>query len=568
MATFQQHLQEKGYLTADQIKAIKKEQASTRNSTFYGLVKKNKMLPDDQLIDIACKFFNYQRIENAFELEVDFTATKKVARDIFKAIDLRIFICKSKQKGELICVLDDPENESIKEKATSTLGASIKFALITDEDFEIVHDYKLVPQAINDQSDKVQVNDKAGSHRNNSRLGSSNTQDLIAMLINSALQHRASDLHLQPITDDLAQVVLRIDGKLHHHSTIRAETLPNLRNVLKRLAEVGGESEDLPVEGQMQVPYRGKMLDVRINIIKSILGHDFNLRFIDSSLKELTELGLTESNYESYQRLLHMTKGLILICGPTGSGKTSLLYAGFKEMLANNRAISTIEDPVEIVLPGVTQMEVKPEKQMTYEKLFPSVLRHDPDVIGIGEVRSAEVADQTVQAANTGHLVFTTIHTNDALGAIPRIVGLGVDPYMLGDVLSAVIAQRLVRRVCTHCEKIYPLDKNSPWRIRYGLGNGRVMLKKGKGCAACAGTGYLGRIAVNEILIATPKVREAIQKNATRYEMEKILKSEGYQTYLEDAIDKAKQGITTFDDVDELYYDYPGADSVLKTKTK
>lgn len=564
MATFLQYLQEQNYLTADQIKLVKKEQATIRNSTFYGIVKRNKLIPDDQLLDIACKFFNFSRIEDAFEIEVDLTATCKITRDIFRAMDLRVFVCKPKSGGELICVLNDPENEPIKAKAISTMGNNARFALISEEDFAIIYQYQLVPNAISEQSGKVDVGESRANKRDSARLGSSNTQDLINLLINASLQHRASDLHLQPITDDKAQVILRIDGKLHPHSMIAADTLSNLRNVLRRLAKVGGESQDKPVEGQIQVDYRGQMIDVRINIVKSKLGYDFNLRFIDSNLKELSELGLTDKNYDSYHRLLRMTKGLILLCGPTGSGKTSLLYAGFKVMLENHRAITTIEDPVEIVLPGVTQMEVKTEMQMTYETLFPSVLRHDPDVIGIGEIRTPGVADQTVQAANTGHLVFSTVHTNDALGAIPRIVGLGVDPYMLGDVLSAVIAQRLVRRVCTQCGKEYALEKNHPWRIRYGLGNGKVILKKGKGCALCAGTGYYGRIAVNEFMMATPRLREAIQKSATRYEMEKILREEGYQTYLEDAIEKAKQGITTFEDVDDLYYDYPGAEELLQ----
>ena len=321
------------------------------------------------------------------------------------------------------------------------------------------------------------------------------------------------------------------------------------------MSQVGGETEDKPVEGQISTMYKGERVDIRINILRSALGFDFNMRFIASDLKSLEELGLSETNYNHYMHLLHMTKGLVILCGPTGSGKTSLLYAGFKKLLAENKAIFTIEDPVEIVLPGTTQIQVKKERGMTYADRFPSALRHDPDVIGIGETRTLDVAEQTVQAANTGHLVFTTLHTNDAVGAISRLVNLGLPSYTIGDVLAAVVAQRLVRRVCTACAEEYSLPADSVWRDRYHLGDGEIKLKRGKGCAQCAGCGYRGRIAVNEFLLTTPKIRNAIQKNATRTELEDILKGDGYRTYIEDAVDKSLQGITTLDEVDKLWSD-------------
>ena len=565
MATFQQFLKENGYISADQYKKVQAEQASVRNSTFFSAVKRTQAMTDEELVEAACKYFDYGRIDDAFELNIDFTATGKFAGDIFKVIEMRAFMCKL--DGKLTCVMSDPENELIKNKVSTALGGRPPFAIITDAEFTIIHQYHLVPRAVNEQSGRIKVAELEQTSKF-ARKGTSVTQDLLDMLINAALTHRASDLHLQPVDEGTAKVVLRVDGKLQPYAQIKSDTLPNLRNRLRTMAEVGGESLDRPVEGQIQVPYNGKLIDVRINIVKSKLGFDFNLRFIESSLKELEELGLTEENYNHYMHLLRMTKGLVILCGPTGSGKTSLLYAGFKKQLTERKAICTIEDPVEIVLPGVTQMEVKQELHMTYEKLFPSVLRHDPDIIGIGEIRTVEVAAQTVQAANTGHLVFSTIHTNDALGAIPRLIGLGIEPYMLGDVLSAVIAQRLVRRVCTQCSEEHRLEEDHPWRERYGLGNGEVKLRRGKGCAHCGGTGYYGRIAVNEFMIASPELKDAVQKNATRNEMEQILRESGYQTYLEDAIEKAKLGITTFNDVDELYYDYPGAKYMLAKHAK
>jgi type II secretory ATPase GspE/PulE/Tfp pilus assembly ATPase PilB-like protein len=321
------------------------------------------------------------------------------------------------------------------------------------------------------------------------------------------------------------------------------------------MSGVGGETNDAPVEGQISFNYHGQRVDIRINILKTVIGYDFNMRFIDSSLRGLEELGLSEKNYKQYVDLLHMTKGMVILCGPTGSGKTTLLYAGFKKLLTENKAIFTIEDPVEIVLPGTTQVSVKKEKGMSYAERFPSSLRHDPDIIAIGETRTLDVAEQAVQAANTGHLVFTTLHTNDAVGAISRLTNLGLAPYAIGDVLAAVVAQRLVRRVCPKCKELYDLPEDHEWRQTFDLGDGPIKLARGKGCEYCAGSGYRGRVGVNEFMICSPKLRDAIQKNKTRIELESILHDEGYRTYLEDAKEKALEGVTTFDEVNELYQD-------------
>ena len=552
MAAFYQYLRDGHFLNNEQYKKAQDAQAQVRNSTFYSAVRRAQVMDDEQLVDVACSFFHLKRIQNAFTTEVDFAATNKVMEDIFNAIRTKMFVIRL--GGKLTCVLNDPENETLRNKAVSALGEEPDFALITETEYQIILQYQLTPRAISEQSDKIKSNSPQMALTETGSMASY-TQQLLDMLIDAALERRASDLHLLPLDDKRAQVMLRIDGVLYYYATIKADILNNLRNKLKTLSQVGGESMDKPIEGQISVMHRGQSIDIRINIVKSSLGYDFNLRFIDANLKSLEELGLSKSNYENYMHLLHMTKGLVILCGPTGSGKTSLLYAGFKKLLQENKAIFTIEDPVEIILPGVTQLQVRKEVGMTYAERFPSTLRHDPDIIGIGETRTLDVAEQTVQAANTGHLVFTTLHTNDAVGAISRLVNLGLAPYTIGDVLAAVVAQRLVRRVCDSCAEEYDLPMDSPWREKYNLGSNRITLKRGKGCACCAGTGYKGRIAVDEFLMTTPKFRSAIQKNATRSELEEILAEEGFKTYINDAVEKALAGITTFDEVDKLSLD-------------
>lgn len=553
MATFNQYIRDGHFLSPEKFKKAQDEQSAVRNSTFFSALKRSGVMPEEQLLSLACEFFKVARVENAFTNEVDYVATCKVMGNIFLAIEHKMFAIRVNGKQHF--VVNDPENEVLRAKAVSALGQEPIFALVSDAEFEIINQYQLTPKAISDQANQIKVGGTASQRVDDAGENASYTQKLLDMLITAALNRRASDLHLLPLDGEQAMVMLRVDGELYQYSTIRTQILSNLRNKLRTMSQVGGETEDKPVEGQISTMYKGERVDIRINILRSALGFDFNMRFIASDLKSLEELGLSEVNYNHYMHLLHMTKGLVILCGPTGSGKTSLLYAGFKKLLAENKAIFTIEDPVEIVLPGTTQIQVKKERGMTYADRFPSALRHDPDVIGIGETRTLDVAEQTVQAANTGHLVFTTLHTNDAVGAISRLVNLGLPSYTIGDVLAAVVAQRLVRRVCTACAEEYSLPADSVWRDRYHLGDGEIKLKRGKGCARCAGCGYRGRIAVNEFLLTTPKIRNAIQKNATRTELEDILKGEGYRTYIEDAVDKALQGITTLDEVDKLWSD-------------
>lgn len=550
---FNQYLRDGHYLTEEQYKTAQVEQGEVRNSTFFSAVQRAKLMPDEQLISVARECYGLLDIGNSFKVEVDFAATDKVMGDIFSAIAEKM--CVIRHNGKLTFILNDPENESLRAKATSALGEEPEFALATEPEFNVLLQYKLTPRAIGEQANKIKVGTTANTQEDEVGQNASYTQRLLDMLISAALERRASDLHLQQLDDNVAQVMLRVDGKLYHYTRVKADVLANLRNKLKTMSKTGGETPDAPVEGQISVMRRAQRIDIRINILKGSVGYDFNMRFIDSNLKGLEELGLSPTNYENYLRLLHMTKGMVILCGPTGSGKTSLLYAGFKKLLAEDKAIFTIEDPVEITLPGVTQLAVKKENGMTYEERFPSALRHDPDVIGIGETRTLDVATQTVQAANTGHLVFTTLHTNDAVGAISRLTNLGLDPYAIGDVLAAVVAQRLVRRVCTQCGEEYELEEGHVWRKWYNLGDGPIILKKGKGCPNCAGTGYRGRIAVNEFMLTSPALRNGIQKNCTRTELEAILAAEGYKTYIADAIEKAREGITTFDEVDVLRQD-------------
>jgi len=556
MVQFYQAIKDSGLLSDEDYKAVLALQSEIRNSTFYNAIQRSELMDSEQLVSFACEFFGMSRIGDAFSAQLDYPGTMTAMGSIQNAISAKMFSLIV--GGKRYFIVNDPENESLRTKVVAALGVEPVWALVTDVEYEVILQYQLTPRAISDQANSIKTSVTSAADSDELGAMASYTDKLLSMLITAAMDRRASDLHLMPLDAERAKVMLRVDGKLYHYTDIKADILMNLRNKLKTMSGVGGETPDAPVEGQIAFQYKKNRIDIRINILKTVIGYDFNMRFIDSSLRGLEELGLSESNYNQYVDLLHMTKGMVILCGPTGSGKTTLLYAGFKKLLSENKAIFTIEDPVEIILPGTTQVNVKKERGMSYGERFPSSLRHDPDIIAIGETRTLEVAEQAVQAANTGHLVFTTLHTNDAVGAISRLTNLGLAPYAIGDVLAAVVAQRLVRRVCPNCKEEYDLPEDHPWRKRFALGDGRIKLARGCGCEYCAGSGYRGRIGVNEFMICTPELRDAIQKNKTRKELEDVLASQGYKTYLEDAKEKALEGLTTFDEVDELYRDILG----------
>lgn len=328
MAQFFQAVKESGILTDEQYKKVQAEQAEVRNSTFYSALKRAKVLSDEQLVDFSCSFFGMKRIGNAFKAQLDYTATVQVEGSVEQAIADKMFVLMV--DGRRAFVINDPEMDSLRNKATSALGMEPDFALITGEEYKVILQYQLTPRAISEQADRIKVSASGGDNIAESEAASY-TQKLLDMLIDAALTRRASDLHLLPLSDTHAQVMLRIDGELYHYADIKADILSNLRNRLKTMSKVGGDTADQPVEGQISTIHKGNRIDIRINILHSSIGFDFNMRFIDANLKGLEELGLSKENYENYMRLLHMTKGLVILCGPTGSGKTSLLYAGFKK---------------------------------------------------------------------------------------------------------------------------------------------------------------------------------------------------------------------------------------------
>lgn len=554
MANFRDYIKERNILTEEQFKKVTADSTRQRSSTFYGSLISLGYLSEEVVVHEACQFYGYAEIKNPFETKIDFDKTLKFM-SIERVVKDKMFVVTVDEEGEQVVVIPNPEIDSYKTAATTGMGRDPKFALITSAQYEVFAQYQIKPKQ--NQLQSAEIDKEAASTRDKQRanalrdIESTAAQKLLDSLIECAIERRASDLHIRAMGYGRnARVDLRVDGSIQHYTEIQGSALENLRNLLKTKCKVGGEQPDAPVEGQIVIKHNGKDIDTRVNIVRAVGGYDFVLRFITSDIRSLPDLGLSDSNLRLVRQMFNWTKGMVLVCGPTGSGKTTLLYAGLIEMLAKDKVIFTLEDPVEITVPGIVQNNVSKEKGMTYQKKFPSALRHDPDIILIGEIREGEVANNAIQASNTGHLVLSTIHTNDAISAVSRLVNIGVEPYALGEVLSGVIAQRLVRRICPDCKEEYDLPLDHPWRDKFDLGYGPLKLWRGRGCAKCAGTGYYDRICINEIITVNGEVRDAIQTHAPRSVIETALVKDNFKSYVADGIEKALKGITTLDEIE------------------
>lgn len=556
---FLNYLKENNIITAEQIKNANEKMLSSRKLSFYTALKSITEIDQEAIVNAACDYYKFQKIKDPFKQEIDWINTTRLYPyqdittgkcNINDVLEQRQFFVNT-EKG-ITFLIKEPEDENIKNKLQTLIKTNIEYALITDSDLDILIEYKIKPKKYSIATHKSHALQEGMS--NNGKF-KSQVETMLDDLIETALERRTTDLRIVPINPAEAKVIFTIDGKNHEYATIDGTLLLNLRNIIKTRTKSSEKKDKIPIEGKMKVEHKGQIVDVRVNIVSSYNGFDFNFRFINKILLDLDDLGLSEENLKSYKHILGLTKGLVVISGPTGSGKTSLLYAGFRVALKSGFAVYAIEDPVEINLAGVTQVEVDEEQGLTKQVHFNSALRHRPDIVAFGEIRDSEDAKPAINFAHTGHPAHVTIHANDAVGVISRMVNMGIDPYVLGDTLAAIIAQRLVRRICTHCSMEYQLPKNHKWREMFGLGTDDIILKKSVGCVHCVGTGHYGQIAINEIILVGGEIRDAIQKQLPRADIEKILKGQNFQNYLSDGIDKALKGLISFEEIEPFVND-------------
>jgi type IV pilus assembly protein PilB len=380
--------------------------------------------------------------------------------------------------------------------------------------------------------------------------------EIITEIFNDAIELRASDIHFEP-QEKIVIVRFRVDGVMHEAGRIPKDYYEGVINRIKIESNMRLDEHFCAQDGAIRYETKnGSMMDIRVSIVPIVDGEKIVLRLLSEYVRTLTllDLGFSDEYRKIIEVAAHKPFGMILTTGPTGAGKSTTLYALLKMRNNPDVNISTIEDPVEYKIPGINHIQVNAEAELTFAKGLRALVRQDPNIILVGEIRDGETAAIAVNAALTGHLLFSTLHSNDAATAVPRLLEMGVEPFLLASTLEVVIGQRLIRRICPQCRYSYSLTlpearKLFPGADKYFLKKDDVRLYKGKGCEACGGTGFRGRVGIYELLVITPEIQELITRRASSTELNEKGRTQGLKLLFDDGFEKVKAGMTTIEEL-------------------
>ncbi len=374
--------------------------------------------------------------------------------------------------------------------------------------------------------------------------------NLVNLVIHEAIEARASDIHIEPFENDL-RVKYRVDGMLHEVSPPPKRLQPAIVSRIKIMAGMNIAERFVPQDGHISFEAPSGKIDLRVATVPTVYGECLVMRILDraTAMMDLERLGLNEACLKQLNQLLGRPHGIVLVTGPTGSGKTTTLYAALNKIYTPAKKIITIEDPVEYQLDGINQIPVNRKRGLGFADGLRAIVRQDPDIIMVGEIRDRETANIAIRSALTGHLVFSTLHTNDAAGAVTRLLDMGVEPFLLSSSLAGVLAQRLVRTICPHCRAPHQPEPEALRRVGHSATTGAGgSFYRGEGCRHCRQSGYLGRVGIFELLRATPAVRKAVVQQATAEAISAAAPAD-HQPMREDGYRKAADGITTLEEV-------------------
>ena len=375
---------------------------------------------------------------------------------------------------------------------------------------------------------------------------------MVSLIITNALETRASDIHIEPFENRLI-VRYRIDGVLHEVESPPRRLSAAVISRIKIMANLDIAERRLPQDGRIRLRVQGKEIDLRVSTVPTMHGESVVMRILDKGgvALDFARLGFEDDTLKLFLEVLLQPHGILLVTGPTGSGKTTTLYTALDRLNQPDVKILTVEDPVEYQMAGINQIQVKPQIDLTFANALRSIVRQDPDVIMIGEIRDLETAQIAVQSALTGHLVLSTVHTNDAPSTVNRLLDMGIEDYLLTSTVIGILAQRLVRTLCPHCKEPYPAlpELVEQMNLRKFVHEGPITLWHARGCAACANTGYTGRVSILEMLPMTDALRSLVMRHATANELRAQALAEGMLSMYDDGLRKAVRGVTTFEEV-------------------
>ena len=548
-----------GLITPQQLDHALQEQKKTRNRLGRELIEEH-VITEQQLIDAL-------RVQLGIEF-VDLSGAflpPQLAELLPKNIAKKYGVVPVRLEGNTLRIaMSDPLNfvaiEEVKNATRKHIVPMIATAAGVESAISHLYGNEGAARAIEDMKREIRSGVQDGIRRpmadnftasvlGEEEISSAPTVRLVNSMIERGVLERASDIHIEPYEQEL-RVRMRIDGVMRGIMSMPKDLQASVISRLKIMGGMDVTERRVPQDGRAAVKVRDRDVDLRMSTLPTIYGEKIVIRLLDKDSRILSKekIGLTGDDLKKYMSLLHRPSGVVLIAGPTGSGKSSTMYTMIRELNTEKVNLVTLEDPVEYNLDGISQVQINEKTGMTFASGLRSILRQDPDIIAVGEIRDGETAQIAMRAAITGHLVLSTIHTNDALSTLDRLVDIGVEPYLIASALNGIISQRLVRRICPDCRQEYV---PAPEELA-GIGlrpDGGHRFYRGTGCPACFGTGYRGRTAAFEILVLSHSLRNAVNHGARREELEEILRREGgFITLKENARRLVLEGITTVEE--------------------
>ncbi|MCL4542632.1 MAG: type IV-A pilus assembly ATPase PilB [Deltaproteobacteria bacterium] len=542
-----------GVVTPDELNKALEEQAQVGGSIGRQLTKLG-FLKDSELVSFLSKEFSIATV-NLIDREIPESLIKLISPNL--AVRYRVVPFK-KQGNTLYLAISDPTKVEVLDDIKFLTGFSVEFLIASENEITqalskyynasaILTENKayLTSIAIEETDEELDISELSGSFSDQPII------KFVNKVLLDAVKMGVSDIHMEPY-ESIVRVRYRVDGKLIEEMKLPGQLKNPVISRLKIMSQMDIAERRLPQDGRIRAKMDGKDIDMRVSCLPTLFGEKITIRILDKSNLQLdmAKLGFSKSQLSDFKAAIHRPYGMILVTGPTGSGKTTTLYSALSDLNKTDVNISTAEDPVEYNIQGINQVQINEEIGLTFAWALRSFLRQDPDIIMVGEIRDFETAEIAVKAALTGHLVLSTIHTNNASSTIPRLINMKVEPFLIASSLNLIIAQRLIRRLCNECKEVYYPETDILKGLEFDPGE--ILNKrfyKAKGCSVCNKTGYNGRIAIYEVLNVRDEIKSLIYKGANKLEIEELAVKNGMKTLRQSAKEKFLEGVTSLQEI-------------------
>ncbi|MFC0473852.1 type II secretion system ATPase GspE [Robertmurraya beringensis] len=484
---------------------------------------------------------------NLYELEIDRKLINIIDEELARKYQL---LPLRKTNDKLLVAMVDPLDYFAIDDLRLSTGFRIEPAIAKRHEIQVaLNRYYGMQKSIDKMLEDMPLNEDDEGFLEAQQSDDSPVAKMVNQLLSQALQVGASDIHIDPHEHETL-IRLRVDGVLRTERTLPK----NMNNVLvsriKIMSKLNIAEKRLPQDGRFKMDIDMRNIDLRVSILPTVFGEKVVMRLLDTGnvVLGIEKLGFSERNEANFRKMINNAYGIILVTGPTGSGKSTTLYTALQKLNTDEVNIITVEDPVEYQIRGINQVQVKANIGMTFAAGLRSILRQDPDIIMLGEIRDTETAEIALRSALTGHLVLSTLHTNDSVSAVSRLMDMGIEPFLVSSAVTGVVAQRLVRKICKNCSSPYEptMEEKELFQSR---GMDTSHLKKGKGCSACNNSGYRGRMAIHETLLIDDELRNMITQKMQDSAYRKYVNTKGFVSMFEDGLEKAAQGLTTLEEV-------------------